>query len=547
MLRFHGLCGPPQPPAEPATVVRRLRGVVGTLEWSWGNAWPGGLGDMARQKLRDGHTHAGAQPWQHPSLARREALQVGAIGLLGLGMNHLAGLRELRADDTSAGSRPARRAKNCIFIFLSGGLAQHESFDMKPDAPSDVRGEFQPISTATTGLQICEHLPLLAARSNQWALCRSLTHSSNEHSAGHHMMLTGRSELPRGFQPNAPSRGDAPSIAAVAGRAIAELGKRAVTNLPPAAVLPELLIHNSGRVIPGQHAGVMGPAFDPWMVTASPFAAKSYGAYPTYSFDHQQRGDADDRVFQAPQLSVPQGLGLRELHGRLELLRTLEQQRRQLDTFAETQQFDRHRQTAVDLLADDAVHRALNVTQAEDSALDRYGRNSFGWSLLMARRLVSAGVRLVQVNLGNDETWDTHGNAFPHLKDKLLPPTDLAVSALLDDLAATGELDETLVVMASEFGRTPKITLLEKHYALPGRDHWGAVQSVWFAGGGVRGGTVVGASDRQGAYPLDQPVTPENFAATIYSALDIPSTAVWRDAENRPHQIYHGQPIDGLT
>jgi hypothetical protein len=229
------------------------------------------------------------------------------------------------------------------------------------------------------------------------------------------------------------------------------------------------------------------------------------------------------------------------------LLRTLEQQRRQLDTFAETQQFDRHRQTAVDLLADDAVHRALNVTQAEDSALDRYGRNSFGWSLLMARRLVSAGVRLVQVNLGNDETWDTHGNAFPHLKDKLLPPTDLAVSALLDDLAATGELDETLVVMASEFGRTPKITLLEKHYALPGRDHWGAVQSVWFAGGGVRGGTVVGASDRQGAYPLDQPVTPENFAATIYSALDIPSTAVWRDAENRPHQIYHGQPIDGLT
>ncbi len=121
------------------------------------------------------------------------------------------------------------------------------------------------------------------------------------------------------------------------------------------------------------------------------------------------------------------------------------------------------------------------------------------------------------------------------------------MSALLDDLAATGELDETLVVMASEFGRTPKITLLEKHYALPGRDHWGAVQSVWFAGGGVRGGTVVGASDRQGAYPLDQPVTPENFAATIYSALDIPSTAVWRDAENRPHQIYHGQPIDGLT
>ena len=165
----------------------------------------------------------------------------------------------------------------------------------------------------------------------------------------------------------------------------------------------------------------------------------------------------------------------------------------------------------------------------------------------MARRLVSSGVRLVQVNLGNDETWDTHGNAFPHLKDNLLPPTDRAVSALLDDLAATGELDETLVVMASEFGRTPKITLLEKHYEKPGRDHWGAAQSVWFAGGGVRGGTVIGSTDDQGGCPRDQPVTPESFAATIYDALGIPATAVWRDAENRPHQIYHGQPIAGLT
>ena len=192
-------------------------------------------------------------------------------------------------------------------------------------------------------------------------------------------------------------------------------------------------------------------------------------------------------------------------------------------------------------------HRALNVTQADDATLEQYGRNAFGWSLLMARRLVGAGVRLVQVNLGNDETWDTHGNAFPHLKNNLLPPTDRAVSALLDDLTSAGELDETLVVMASEFGRTPKITLLEKHYEKPGRDHWGAVQSAWFAGGGVRGGTVIGSSDDQGGYPRDQPVKPENFAATIYSALGIPQTAVWRDVESRPHQIYHGQPIPGLT
>src|SRR5690606_19842098 len=231
---------------------------------------------------------------------------------------------------------------------------------------------------------------------------------------------------------------------------------------------------------------------------------------------------------------------------RLELLQTLRYQRQALAGFAETEQLDRMRQGAISLLTDPTVHQALDVTQADPRDLDRYGRNAFGWSLLMARRLVTAVVNLIHVNLGNDESWDTHGNAFPHLKDKLLPPTDRAVSALLDDLAASGELDETLVVMASEFGRTPKITLLENHYKLPGRDHWGAVQSVWFAGGGVKGGNVIGASDAIGAYPTKQPVKPENFAATIYHALGIPATAAWQDHQDRPHHIYEGQPIEGL-
>ncbi len=465
-------------------------------------------------------------------------MQVGAIGILGLGMNHLAGLRQARA---AAGVTPAGKAKSCIFIFLSGGLAQHESFDMKPDAPENVRGEFRPIATRTPGLQICEHLPMLAQRSPMWSLCRSLTHGSNEHSAAHHIMLTGRTALPTGFSPNQPSRSDHPAIAALAGYSTA-----ARHNLPPAVVLPEQLIHSSGRIIPGQHAGEMGPQHDPWLIQASPFHNAAYGAFPEYGFDHQQRGKPDARIFQAPQLNLPEGLGLRRIEGRLELLETLRHQRRALTGFAETEQFDRLRQGAVSLLTDATVHRALDVTRADDHELDRYGRNAFGWSLLMARRLVTAGVNLIQVNLGNDETWDTHGNAFPHLKDKLLPPTDRAVSALLDDLAASGELDETLIVMASEFGRTPKISLLDKHYKLPGRDHWGAVQSVWFAGGGVQGGNVIGASDAMGAYPAQQPVKPENFAATIYHALGIPATAVWQDAQDRPHSIYHGQPIAGL-
>lgn len=477
--------------------------------------------------------------WRHARLSRREALQAGAIGILGLGTNHLTGLRNATATD---GVQTQVRAKSCIFIFLSGGLGQQDSFDMKPDAPEDIRGEFRPIATKTPGIQICEHLPMLAQRSEKWALCRSLTHSSNDHSAAHHIMLTGRSELPVGFQPNSPSRIDHPSIAAIAGSATA-----AKNNLPPSVVLPERLVHNSGRVIPGQHAGLMGAPNDPWLFEASPFHNTAYGAFPEYSFDHQQRGKGDDRLFQAPHLTLPEGLGLREVSGRLQLLETLRQQSDRLVHSARVADFDRLRQSAVSLMTDSSVHTALDVMSADEKSLDRYGRNSFGWSLLMARRLVAAGVNLVQVNLGNNETWDTHGNAFPHLKNNLFPPTDRAVSALLDDLQSTGELDETLIVMAGEFGRTPKITLLEKHYKLPGRDHWGAAQTVLFAGGGIRGGNVVGSTDAHGAYPTESPVSPENFAATIYHSLGIPATAAWLDSEDRPHHIYHGQPIASLS
>lgn len=482
----------------------------------------------------------GGASWQHAVQTRREAIQAGAIGILGLGMNHLVGLRQAAASESAT---KLGKAKSCIFIFLSGGLSQHDSFDMKPEAPADIRGEFQPCATKTPGLQICEHLPRLAERSHLWSLCRSLTHGSNEHSAGHHIMLTGRSDLPPGFNPNNPRRADHASIASVAGYV---LRARQNNNLPTAVVLPESLVHNSGRVIPGQHAGPMGPQHDPWLIQASPFHATSYGAFPEYSFDHQDRGKPDGRIYQAPQLTLPEGLGLEAVNGRLKLLQSLNLQRENLAKFAQVENFDRLRTGAISLLMESSVHKALDVTKADTKQLDRYGRNSFGWSLLMARQLVSAGVSLVQVNLGNDETWDTHGNAFPHLKNNLFPPTDQALSALLDDLHATGELEETLIVVAGEFGRTPKITLLEQHYKLPGRDHWGAVQSVLFAGGGIGGGKVIGRSDAKGAYPDQQPVTPENFAATIYAALGIPATAAWHDAENRPHHVYHGEPIAGL-
>lgn len=473
----------------------------------------------------------------HPRFDRRVALQAGAIGLLGLGSNHLAALHSLGANTNRNSS-----ARAVIYIFLSGGLSQHDSFDMKPEAPEQIRGEFSPIDTGTPGIQICEHLPQLAKRSHLWSLVRSLSHSTNDHSLGHHIMLTGQSITPPGFNGNAPMPGDWPCIASIAGALT-----QPRNNLPPAAVLPERLVHYSGRVIPGQFAGQMGPAHDPWFIEASPYDAKVYGAYPEYEFDHEERPRQPRvRDFQAPSLTLPQGVSFDRLGSRLGLLHHLDEQRRDLERAAAAESFDRYRQGAVSLLTDPKIKRALDVVNADPKVLDRYGRNAFGWSLLMARQLVETGVNMVQVNLGNNETWDTHGNAYPHLKEKLFPPTDKALSALLDDLSESGMLDNTLIVMAGEFGRTPRISLLPQFYKTAGRDHWGAVQTVFFAGGGTRGGTVVGSTDKTGGYPATDPQKPENMAATIYHCLGLPETIAWHDDTGRPHHIYHGDPISGL-
>lgn len=477
----------------------------------------------------------------HAYLNRRTAIQAGGIGLLGLGMNHVSGLRSMAAPSELPGTAP----KAVIYIFLSGGLTQHDSFDPKPLAPDNVRGEFTPIDTATPGTHICEHLPMLAARSNKWSMVRSLTHPYNEHSIGHHVMLTGRTPQPRGFNSSKPTANDDPSIASVVTGVVPRRN-----NLPPAAVLPEKLIHVTGRTIPGQFGGQMGPKFDPWFIEASQFRDTKYihGAFPEYGF---QRWDGatnpDNYVFEAPKLTLGQGILEDRFRSRVRLMSTIDEQRRHLDRTANVAQFDQNRQEAISLLLDGGVHRALDVHAAADAEQERYGRNSFGWSLLMARQLVEAGVGLVQVNLGNNEGWDTHEASFRNLKQFLFPPTDRAVSALLDDLDERGMLDDTLVVMAGEFGRTPKIfTFKGAKSGLPGRDHWGAVQSVFFAGGGVQGGRVIGSSDKLGAYPKSDPYRPENMAATIYESLGLPQSIAWHDELDRPHHVYFGDPISGL-
>ena len=473
-----------------------------------------------------------SSPDRGPRLTRRDAVRAGSIGMLGL-----AELARLRAASGATG-RPSRAV---VFIFLSGGLAQHESFDPKPDGPLDIRGDFSAIPTRTAGVRVCEHLPLLAERSERWALCRSLTHGSNEHSAGHHIMLTGRSDLPTGFDPSRPKPSDWPSIPALVSSL---LPGRDI--LPPAIVLPEKIVHRTGRTVPGQFAGMLGRTREPWFLECSPYNPVSYGAYPEYLFHHATGAVTQDALaFRPLELTIPQPLLDGRLLDRIGLRDRLDRQRADLARTAEERSFDRYRGMATSLLLDPQVSAAFDITRADPALRERYGENAFGWSLLLAARLVEAGVSLVQVNLGNNEAWDTHQSAWTNLRRFLLPPTDRAVSALLDDLGDRGLLDTTLVAMAGEFGRTPKISTL-KGATEAGRDHWGRVQTAFFAGGGVRGGTVVGASDRFGGEPAGDPQRPEDFAATLYHALGLRPETVWHDELERPFPLTDGRPIPGL-
>jgi len=478
----------------------------------------------------------------HARISRRTAVEAGAIGILGLGMNHLAPLKAM-AKPTATGLAPNGKARSVIYIFLSGGLGQLDSFDMKPEAPDIIRGEFNPIDTATPGIRICEHMPLLARRSSKWSLVRSFAHKQPEHSSGHMLMLSGRSILPPAFSTNGPKATDWPSVAAVANAVTAPRN-----NLPPAVVLPETLIHRTGRVIPGQFAGEMGSHRDPMFLELCAFNGTAYGSYPTYAFHHQQLEGTvklDKFKFQAPNLTLPADMSPERFDGRLDLVESLSRQRRDLERLAGDEPFDRHRQRAVSLLVDPNTQKSFDVKHADPKDLDRYGRHTFGWSCLIARQLVEAGVNLVQVNLGNNETWDLHGNAFPHLKNYLFPPMDQCVSALIDDLDERGLLESTMIVMAGEMGRTPRTSGLGKFYKTAGRDHWGT-QSLFLAGGGVQGGRVVGTTDKIGGYPELDPQTPDNLGATIYQGLGLPRETTWQDPAGRPHFVYHGEPIHGL-
>jgi hypothetical protein len=441
-------------------------------------------------------------------MTRRRFVQVGYSGLLGMGLPGLLAARSSAA----AGGRATGRARSVVVILLSGGLGQHDSFDLKPEAPDKIRGEFKPIDTAVPGTRFCEHLPRLAARADRLAVVRSMSHPEGNHLVAVHRVLTGHPSNPRGASDldRVASRNDFPCYAAVLDRV-----RPRHDGIPNGVALPMRLIEGP-LTWPGQDAGFLGPRHDPWQLRLDP-----------------NRPDMPDES-----LKIAPGLNSERMHRRRHLLG-------QAAVPPPDDPFLDQQDAALAMLCNGAVAKALDTEREDPRLADRYGRHLFGRSLLLARRLVEAGVPVVQATMGIVQTWDTHVANFPRLRSDLLPPLDQAVSALLDDLAVRGLLDETLVVMLGEFGRTPKISELRPG-DVPGRDHWPFVFPAVFAGAGVVGGQVIGKSDHRGAYPISKPFGPPDLAATVYHALGVDPATELRDRLGRPVQLCSGEVMTPL-
>lgn len=446
---------------------------------------------------------------------RRELLQVGYSGLLGFALPGL-----LSRQSSAAESRLAteRRAKSVILIFLTGAPSHLDMFDLKPEASAEIRGDFRSIATQTPGMEVCEHLPKLAARSSQYAVVRSMTHGLPSHEHATHMLLTGIDKMPIGSTHMA-SRSDWPCYAST----LDYLRPRR-DGIPNGVMLPTYL--NNGYGFSGQDAGFLGAKYDPWHV----------------------KQDPNDPKFRVENLSLPVGMTVDSLDNRRKLLAQFNAQSAAFDRVRPVAEFNSYQDQAVSILTASAIAKAFAIDQEPAAVRDNYGRHQFGQSLLLSRRLVQAGVPIVQANMGAMNNWDTHNNNFTQLKDRLLPPLDQGVSALLDDLSSSGLLETTLVVMVGEFGRTPKLggNVGTPSYVPDGRDHWGGVFFALFAGAGVSGGQVIGSSDNIAAYPASNPYYPSDLGATIFSSLGIDPRSIIKDRVNRPSHASEGEPIAPL-
>ncbi len=454
-------------------------------------------------------------------LHRRDAML--RLGQVGLGALTLPGL--LAAEQRRPA--PRRRARSCIYLFLWGGPPQQDLWDLKPQAPAGVRSLFAPAQTVVPGLLISDQMPRLARHMDKVAVVRSLTHDSNNHEPSVYRMLTGKYDMPFSVPRNQRRRSHFPFVGSV-------LSHFSTPGVLPACVTIPRPIGHDGVTYAGTHAGFLGPRDDPMELTAAP--------------------NAPERA--THNLSLPAGLDAPRLLARRGLLRTLEDQDRCLQANRAAEGLDGFCEQAFRMLASPVAKSAFNLNQEPLAVRERYGRNEYGESMLLARRLVEAGVRLVSVtwmyifpNGRVSNVWDNHAGYGIHgaktgydlLKSPVcIPPLDQGLSALLDDLAQRGLLEETLIAVAGEFGRTPKIN------KDGGRDHWGACQSALLAGGGIRGGQVYGSSDAQAAYVKDHPVAPEDLLATMYHALGVPLDGEIRDRQNRPYRLCDGKPLTSL-
>jgi hypothetical protein len=455
--------------------------------------------------------------------SRRDVLRIGGLGVLGAGLSlaDLAAGATMAVDPEAARGSSFGRAKSCILLFLMGGPPQQSTWDPKPDAPAQVRGDFGPIATGVPGLSLCELLPRTALVAEKLCVLRAMSTGDNAHSSSGYYMLTGRPHQPQNFEnanPGPPN--DAPSLGALLGR----VGSSHV-GLPPSVTLTMRIFNTDGSVWPGQDAGFLGQACDPWLLNAR----------------------LTPEGYRIKEIDLPAELDLDRLGRRRNLLNHLRNGLDAMDQDPTAKLFDTQTRRAFDLLASPQARRAFNLDQEPESIRERYGVTPFGQGVLLARRLVESGVRLVQVNWyrGPDEPsvnpcWDSHAQESARLREVLMPPMDRAYSALLEDLDRRGLLGETLVVCMAEFGRTPRLD------SRGGRGHWGSVFSVALAGGGIRGGQVYGASDRIGAYPREGRVRPEDLSATIFHCLGHRPQAEFHDPLGRPYPISRGEVLRAI-
>ena len=441
------------------------------------------------------------------NFARRRVLGSGlALSAAGLDAAWLQDFRAARA--VAGSSRQTPRAKSCVFIFLFGGPSHIDLWDLKPKAPAEVRGEFTPVATNVSGIEICEHLPRLARQMDKVCLLRSMTHRMPVHGPACSEIYSGRPYFGAPVTDQARDE-DWPSIASMVHRFGHTAG-----SLPHSVVLPWYTqFVGQDRRIAGQTGGRMGEQFNPFLV----------------------EGNLTDPQFRVEGLQLPSDVTSDRFRRRMELRKRMEPfgLSESQQTF-QTQTAENSIESAAELVRKTEAAGVLDLSRESPSSRDRYGMTRFGQSLLMARRLVEADVSLVTVNWDDDHKddkvsphWDTHVGNFPKLKDRLAPVFDRALAAFLEDLDSRGLLKSTLVVALGEFGRTPKIGLVTQNGATKpgGRDHWPHAFTAVVAGGGVRGGQIYGATTANGGYVADRPVTPADLAATVFRHLGLdPST-----------------------